>query len=110
MTPLTLAWSDTRESETAVHHGEMRLENRLLISATHRQALRGTHSDRKQESAVEHNEAVVKSKEGGLKSSCDLPTDFAFAESFGGSSECLPFWHPSVWPFRSIRLFEEEDE
>jgi hypothetical protein len=61
-------------------------------------------------SAVEPNEVVVKSKESGLKSSCDVATDFAISESFGGGSECLPFWRPSVWPFMSIRLFEEEDE
>jgi len=61
-------------------------------------------------SAVEHNEAVVKSKESGMQSSCDVPTDFAFSESLGGGYECLPFWSPSGWPFRSIRLFEEEDE
>jgi len=61
-------------------------------------------------SAVEHNEDFDKSKEGGLKSSCDLPTDFTFAESFGGSSEYLPLGRPSFWLFRSIRLFEEEDE
>jgi hypothetical protein len=60
-------------------------------------------------SAVEHNEPVVKSKESGLKSSCDAPTDFSFTESFGGG-ECLPFWRPSIWPFRSIRLFEEKEE
>lgn len=61
-------------------------------------------------SAAEHNEVFIKSTESGPKSSCDVPTDFAFAESFGGGSECLPFWRPSVWPFRSIRLFEEEEE
>jgi hypothetical protein len=57
-------------------------------------------------SAAERKEAVIKSKESGLKSSCVVPTDFVFAEPLGGG-ECLPFWRPSVWPFRPIRLFEE---
>jgi hypothetical protein len=63
---------------------------------------------RNKTSAAEHNEVLVKSAENGPKLSCGVPTDFAFAESFG--SECLPFWRPSVWPFRSTRLFKKEDE
>jgi hypothetical protein len=57
-------------------------------------------------SAVENNEAIVKSRKSGQELSSYAPTDFEFAESFGGS-EYLPFRRP---PFSLIRLFEEEDE
>lgn len=41
-------------------------------------------------SAVEPNEAIVKSRESGLEPSCDSPTDFALEESFGAAlNACL---------------------
>ena len=58
-------------------------------------------------SAVENNGSDVKSTKSELDLSSYGPTDFEFAESFGGGSEYLPFRRP---PFSLIRLFEEEDE
>ena len=60
-------------------------------------------------SAAENNEAIVQSANSELASSRYTPTAFAFAESFGGGSECLPFWRP-LWAFSLIRLFEQEEE
>jgi hypothetical protein len=53
--------------------------------------------------------SAVKSTKSDLESSRYTPTEFAFAEFFGGGSECLPFWRP-LWPFSSIRFFEQEEE
>jgi len=39
-----------------------------------------------------------------------VPTDFEFAESFGGGSEFFPFLRPPLWPFNLIRLFGQEKE
>lgn len=61
-------------------------------------------------SAVENNEAIVKSRKSGLELSSYVPTDFEFAESLGGVSECFPFVRPRLWPFRMIRLFGQEEE
>jgi hypothetical protein len=62
-------------------------------------------------SAVEkahNNVAIVKSREKKvLELSTYTPTDFEFAEFFGGGSEYLPFRRP---PFSLIRLFEQEGE
>jgi hypothetical protein len=58
-------------------------------------------------SAVENNEAIVKSRRSGLLSSY-VPTDFEFAESFG--ADYLPFLRPPLWPFGLIRLFRQEEE
>ena len=60
-------------------------------------------------SAAEKNEAIVQGTNSELGSSRYTPMAFAFAESFGGGSECLPFWRP-LWPFSLIRLFEQEEE
>ena len=59
--------------------------------------------------AAENNEAIVKSSKSGLELSSYVPTDFEFAESFGGS-EYFPFLRPSLWPFTSIRLFKQEED
>ena len=110
MTPRTLACSDPRESELQ----SVAVKFVWRVDCLHQLRIDGCSEEHtvigNRISAVKHNEAAVKSKESGLKSSRDVPTDFAFAEYFGGGSECLPFWRPSLWPFRSIRLFEEEDE
>jgi len=60
-------------------------------------------------SAVENNEAIVKSRKSGLELSSCVPTDFEFSESFGGGSEYFPFWRPRLWPFSLIRLFGQEE-
>jgi len=60
-------------------------------------------------SAVEKNGSIVKSTTSGLELSSYVPTDFEFAESFGGGSEYLPFSR-HLWPFSSIRFFEQEEE
>ena len=60
--------------------------------------------------AAEKNEAIVQGTNSELGSSRYTSTAFAFAESFGGGSEYIPFWRMPFWPFTSIRLFEEEDE
>jgi hypothetical protein len=60
-------------------------------------------------SALENNEPIVKNPKSGLDLSRYAPTDFEFAESFGGGSEYLSFWLPP-WPFTPIRLFEQEEE
>lgn len=60
-------------------------------------------------SAVENNEATVKSGKSGLELSSYVPTDFEFAESFGGGSEFVPFLRPTLWPFSLIRLFGQEE-
>jgi hypothetical protein len=60
-------------------------------------------------SAAENNEAIVKSSKSGLELSNYVPTDFEFAESFGGS-EYFPFLRPPLWPFSLIRLFGQEEE
>ena len=61
-------------------------------------------------SAIENNGSIVKSTKSGLDLSSYEPTDFEFAESFGGGSEYLPFLRPPLWPFRLIRLFRQEEE
>ena len=47
-------------------------------------------------SAVDNNEAIVKSTESGLDLSSYAPTDFELAESFGGGSEYLPLLATAV--------------
>jgi hypothetical protein len=61
-------------------------------------------------SAVENNASIVKSTKSGLDLSSYEPTDFEFAESFGGGSEYLPFLRPPIWPFCLIRLIGQEEE
>ena len=61
-------------------------------------------------SAIENNGSIVKSTKSGLDLSSYGPTDFEFAESFGGGSEYLPFLRPPLWPFSLIRLFGQEEE
>jgi len=53
--------------------------------------------------------SAVKSTKSGLDLSSYAPTDFEFAEFFLGGSECLPF-RRRLWPFSSIRFFEQEEE
>jgi hypothetical protein len=60
-------------------------------------------------SAVENNEAIVKSRKSGLELSSYVPTDFELAESFGGGSEYFPSLRPGPWPFSKIRLFGQEE-
>ena len=60
--------------------------------------------------SAENNEATVKSRKSGLELSSYVPTDFEFAESFGGGSEYFPFLRPPLWPFSWIRLFRQEEE
>jgi hypothetical protein len=61
-------------------------------------------------SAIENNGSIVKSTKSGLNLSSYEPTDFEFAEFFGGGSEYLPFLRPPLWPFSLIRLFRQEEE
>jgi hypothetical protein len=61
-------------------------------------------------SAVEKNGSIVKSTTSGRELSSYVPTDFEFAESFGGGSEFFPFLRPPLWPFNLIRLFGQEEE
>jgi len=61
-------------------------------------------------SATEKNEAIVEGTNSEVGSSRYTPTVFAFAESFGGGSEYIPFLRMPLWPFTSIRLFEQEEE
>jgi len=61
-------------------------------------------------SAVENNGSIVKNTKSGLDLSTYGPTDFEFAESFGGGSAYLPFVRPPLWPFSLIRLFGQEEE
>ena len=61
-------------------------------------------------SAIENNGSIVKSTKSGLDLSSYGPTDFDFAESFGGGSDYLPFLRPPLWPFSFIRLFGQEEE
>jgi hypothetical protein len=61
-------------------------------------------------SAIENNASIVKSTKSGLDLSSYEPTDFEFAECFGGGSEYLPFLRPPLWPFSLIRLFRQEEE
>jgi hypothetical protein len=61
-------------------------------------------------SAVENNEAIVKSRKSGLELSSYVATDFEVAESFGGGSEYFPFLRPPLWPFSWSRLFRQEEE
>ena len=61
-------------------------------------------------SAVEKNGSIVKSTTSGLELSSYVPTDFEFAESFGGGSEFFPFLGPPLCPFNLIRLFGQEEE
>jgi hypothetical protein len=61
-------------------------------------------------SAVEKNGSIVKSTTSGLDVSSYVPTDFEFAESFGGGSEYFPFSRPPLWPFSFIRWFGQEEE
>ena len=60
-------------------------------------------------SPAEKNEAIVQGTNSELGSSGYTPTACAFAESFGGGSECMPFWGP-LWPSSSIRLFDQEED
>ena len=61
-------------------------------------------------SVVENNEAIVDSRESGLELSSYVPTDFEFAEFFGGGSEYLPFLTPPLWPFSVLRSFRQEEK
>ena len=61
-------------------------------------------------SVVESNEAIVDSRESGLELSSYVPTDFEFAEFFGGGSEYLPFLTPPLWLFSLLRLFRQEEK
>ena len=61
-------------------------------------------------SVVENNQAIVESRKSGLELSSYVPTDFKFAEFFGGGSEYLPFLRPPLWPFSLLRLFRQEEE
>jgi hypothetical protein len=61
-------------------------------------------------SAVQNNGSVVKGTKSGPDLSSYEPTDFEFAESFGGGSEHLPFLRPPLWPFSLIRLLRQEEE
>jgi len=61
-------------------------------------------------SVVENNEATVENRERGPELSSYVPTDFEFAEFFGGGSEYLPFLRPPLWPFSLLRLFRQEEE
>lgn len=88
----------------------MRLEDCLLRSGTQPDTLRGTTVTRNSTSAVENDGAVVKSPKSELCISSYVPTDYEFAESFGGGSEYLPFLRPPFWPFSLIRLFRQEEE
>ena len=91
-------------------YGEMRLADRLLIPSTQRDTLRGTTVTRNSTSAVENNGSVARNTKSGLDLSSYVPTDFEFAESFGGGSEFFPFLRPPLWPFTLIRLFGQEKE
>ena len=55
-------------------------------------------------SAGNNNGAIVKSRKSGLELSSYMPTDFEFAESFGGGSEYSPFLRLPLWPFSLIPL------
>jgi len=56
---------------------------------------------------VDKNESIVtRAKCSPAPCRCS-PTDFGFAEFFGGGSEFLLFWKPT---FSLIRLLEEEHE
>jgi len=61
-------------------------------------------------SVVEKNGSDVKSTKSGLDLSSYEPTDFKFAEYFGGGSEYFSFLRPPLWPFSFIRLFGQEEE
>ena len=61
-------------------------------------------------SAVENNGSVVRNTKSGPDLSSYEPTDFEFAESFGGGSDYLPFLRPPLWPFSLIRLLRQEEE
>lgn len=61
-------------------------------------------------SAVENNEAIVKSRKSGLELSSYVAPDFELVESFGGGSEYFPFLRPPLWPFSWSRLFRQEEE
>jgi hypothetical protein len=86
----------------------MRLADRLQTSGTQRERCEEPTVARNGMSAVENND--VKSTKSGLDLSSYGPTDFEFAESFGGGSEYLPFLRPPLWPFSLIRLFGQEEE
>lgn len=58
--------------------------------------------------SAENHEGIVKSRKSGLGLSSYVPTDFEFAEFFGGGSEFLPFLRPTLWPFSLSRLFGQE--
>ena len=61
-------------------------------------------------SAVENNGSVIRNTKSGPDLSSYEPTDFEFAESFGGGSDYLPFFRPPLWPFSLIRLLRQEEE
>lgn len=61
-------------------------------------------------SAVENNGVIVESRKSGLELSSYVPTDFEFAEFFGGGSESLLFLRLPRWPLSLIRLLRREEE
>ena len=61
-------------------------------------------------SAVENNEAVVKSRKNERESSSYAATDLELAEAFGAGSEYFPLWRVSLFPSTSSRLFKQEEE
>jgi hypothetical protein len=57
---------------------------------------------------VDGNDGIVRKR--GLEHSSCTPTDFEFAEFFGGGFEYFPLRHSSLQLFSSIRLLAEEED
>ena len=60
-------------------------------------------------STVANNESIAKSTGSGLEASSCASVAFEFAEAVDGGFEYLPLWRLRLWPFISIRLFEQEE-
>ena len=85
---------------------ETHLENRLHGSST-RNIQGEDFTVTKSGFARDSNDGITKQAKCELEPSGYATSDLEFAEFFGGGSEFLPFWRPTLSLFR---LFEEEDE
>jgi len=71
--------------------GETGLGSQLLIRGAQRYRCKELTVITNRMAVVENNEAIVESRKSGLELSSNVPTDFEFAEFFGGGSDTFRF-------------------
>ena len=61
-------------------------------------------------SMVENNESNGKNAGSGRECASYAPTDSELANALGAGFEYFSLLRPPLWPFTSIRLFQQEEE